>query len=121
MDDFREKLNGDMKARVKVNIYKTLLEEEKHKNKRNSAIGLSLFIVGIVSTSALYQVRDIGQPQNVRVSQGLVKTVTSRNDLPKYLEVKNAVEMDLLDDGLLKGRKLSNVKEEDFFVSDFKM
>ena len=121
MDDFREKLNGDMKARVKVNIYKTLLEEEKHKNKRNSAIGLSLFIVGIVSTSALYQVRDISQPQNVRASQGLVKTVTSRNDLPKYLEVKNAVEMDLLDDGLLKGRKLSNVKEEDFFVSDFKM
>ncbi len=121
MDDFREKLNADMKARIKVNIYKTLLEEEKHKNKRNSAIGLSLFIVGIVSTSALYQVRDISQPQNVRASQGIVKTITSRNDLPKYLEVKNTVEMDLLDDGLLKGRKLSNVKEEDFFVSDFKM
>jgi hypothetical protein len=117
MDDFREKLNTDMKARIKVNIYKTLLEEEKHKNKRNSAIGLSLFVVGIVSTSVLYQVRDISQPQNVRASQGLVKTVTSRSDMPKYLEGKNAVEMDLLNDGLLKGRELSNVKEEDLMKS----
>ena len=121
MDDFREKTNVEMKARIKVNIYKTLLEEEKHKNKRNSAIGLSLFIVGIVSTSALYQIRDISQPQNVRVSQGLVKTVSNRNDLPKYLEGRNAVEMNLFDDSLLKGKELSNVKEEDFFVSDFKM
>ena len=29
MDDFKEKINVEMKARVKVNIYKTLLEEEK--------------------------------------------------------------------------------------------
>ena len=123
MDDFREKINIDtgMKARIKVNIYKTLLEEEKHKNKRNSAIGLSLFIVGIVSTSALYQIRGINQPQSVKVSQSIVKTVMSRNKLPKYLEGKNTAEMDLLDDSLLKGRELSNVKEEDFFVSDFKM
>ncbi|MEI6856451.1 hypothetical protein [Psychrilyobacter sp.] len=121
MDDFREEINGDMKARVKVNIYKTLLWEEKHKNKRNSAIGLSLFIVGIVSTSALYQIKDHSQPQNVRVSQGFIKTVTSRNVIPKYLEGREGIEIDLLDDGLLKGRKLSNFKEEDFFVSDFKM
>ena len=123
MDDFREKINRDtgMKARIKVNIYKTLLEEEKHKNKRNSTIGLSLFIVGIVSTSALYQIRDISQPQSVRVNQGIVKTITSRSKLPKYLEGENTAEMDLLDDSLLKGRKLSNVKEEDYFVSDFKM
>lgn len=121
MDDFREKLNGDIKARIKVNIYKTLLEEEKHKNKRNSAIGLSLFIVGIVSTSALYKIKDISQPQNVKGNQGITRTITSSNNLPEYLEINNGAEMDLLDDSLLKARKLSNVKEEDFFVSDFKM
>lgn len=121
MVDFKEKINVETKARIKVNIYKTLLEEEKHKNKRNSAIGLSLFIVGIVSTSTIYQIRDISQPQNVRVNQDIVKTVSSRNALPEYLEKKNAVEMNLFDDRLLKNKKLSNVKEEDFFVSDFKM
>lgn len=121
MNEIREKIDVDMKARIKVNIYKTLLEEEKHKNKRNSAIGLSLFIVGIVSTSALYKVKDISQPQNIKGNQKFVKTASNRNNLPKYLEGKNKIEMDLLDDGLLKGRELSNVKEEDFFVSDFKM
>lgn len=121
MDDFKKNLNVEIKARVKVNIYKTLLEEEKHKNKRNSVIGLSLFIVGIVSTTALYQIRDVIQPQSVKTSQGLVQTVNNRNELPKYLKENNTVEMNLFDDSLLKGKELSNVKEEDFFVSDFKM
>jgi len=121
MDDFREKLDKDIKVRVKINIYKTLLEEEKRKNKRNGAIGLSLFIVGIVSTSALYQIKDVGQPRNVKESQGIVKTITNRNNFPKYLEEKNKTEMDIFNDSLLNGKELLNVKEEDFFVSDFKM
>lgn len=120
MNDFKEKINEDIKSRIKVNIYKTLLEEEKRKNKRNGAIGLSLFIVGIVSTSALYKIKDVGQIQNSK-SQGLVKTITNKSSLPNYLEVTNNVEMDLFDDSLLKNRELLNVKEEDFFVSDFKM
>ena len=120
MNDFKEKINEDIKSRIKVNIYKTLLEEEKRKNKRNGAIGLSLFIVGIVSTSALYKIKDVSQIQNVK-SQGLVKTITNKSSLPKYLEVTNNVEMDLFDDSLLKNKELLNVKEEDFFVSDFKM
>jgi|AYRG01.1.fsa_nt_gi hypothetical protein len=121
MNDFKEKINEDIKSRIKVNIYKTLLEEEKRKNKRNGAIGLSLFIVGIVSTSALYQVKGINQTQNTKENQGLVKTITNKSSLPKYLEITNKVEMDLFDDSLLKNKELLNVKEEDFFVSDFKM
>ena len=124
MNDFKEKLNIEVKARVKVNIYKTLLEEEKQKNKRNNVIGLSLFIVGIVSTSALYQIKDVSQPKNIGTNQGLVQTVDTEineNNLPKYLEVNNTIEMNLFDESLLEGKELSNVKEEDFFVSDFKM
>lgn len=35
------------KDRVRANIYKTLLEEEKKKNKKISMFSLSLFIVGV--------------------------------------------------------------------------
>lgn len=42
------------KERVRANIYKTLLEEEKKKNKRKSVFSLSLFLLGIF-TSSTYQ------------------------------------------------------------------
>ncbi len=112
----------EMQSRIKINIYKTLLEEEKHKNKRNTTIGLSLFIVGVVSTTALYKIKDISEPQSVNInsSQRMVKTVSRSSDnIPKYLE--RETELDILNDSVLKERKLSNMKEEDFFVSDFKM
>ena len=35
------------KERVRANIYKTLLEEEKKKSKKISVFSLSLFIVGV--------------------------------------------------------------------------
>lgn len=42
------------KERVRANIYKTLLEEEKRKNKRRGVFSLSLFVLGIF-TSSTYQ------------------------------------------------------------------
>lgn len=39
------------KERVRANIYKTLLEEEKRKNKRMSIFSVGLFFVGIVTMS----------------------------------------------------------------------
>ena len=121
MEDFKEKLNVEMKTRVKVNIYKTLLEEEKHKNKRNSAIGLSLFVVGIISTSAIYKIKDVSQSKNINTGQGIVKTVSNENNIPKYLEGNSTVELNFFDDSLLNENELSSVQEEDFFVSDFKL
>lgn len=35
------------KERVRANIYKSLLEEEKKKNKKISVFSLSLFVVGV--------------------------------------------------------------------------
>ncbi|WP_418965906.1 hypothetical protein [Cetobacterium sp.] len=35
------------KERVRANIYKTLLEEEKKKSKKISVLSLSLFVVGV--------------------------------------------------------------------------
>lgn len=40
------------KERVRLNIYKTLLEEEKRKNKRVSVLSVCLFVVGIVTMSS---------------------------------------------------------------------
>lgn len=39
------------KERVRANIYKNLLEEEKRKNKRMSAFSVGLFLVGVVTMS----------------------------------------------------------------------
>lgn len=39
------------KERVRANIYKTLLEEEKRRNKRMSIFSVGLFFVGIVTMS----------------------------------------------------------------------
>lgn len=38
------------KERVRANIYKQLLEEEKRKGKRKSYLSVSLFILGIVTS-----------------------------------------------------------------------
>ena len=46
------------KERVKLNIYKQLLEEEKRKNKRMSWISVSLFMLGIVTTSTYNVLKD---------------------------------------------------------------
>ena len=39
------------KEKVRVNIYKALLEEEKRKNKRMSIFSVGLFFVGVVTMS----------------------------------------------------------------------
>lgn len=39
------------KERVRVNVYKALLEEEKRKNKRKSYISVSVFVIGIFAGS----------------------------------------------------------------------
>ena len=39
------------KERVRANIYKTLLEEEKRKNKRMSLFSVGLFFVGVMTMS----------------------------------------------------------------------
>ncbi len=121
MNDFNKRLEEDIKAKVKVNIYKTLLEEEKQKNKRNTTIGLSLFIVGIISTSAIYQVKTESGIKNIPFEQGIVQNVEVQSNLPKYLEGNKRTEMEFFNEDVVETKILSNIKEEDFFVSDFKM
>lgn len=44
------------KDRVKANIYKNLLEEEKAKNKRYGKLSVSLFLVGVLGTTGYYNI-----------------------------------------------------------------
>jgi len=120
MNNEKTKANLDLESRVKLNIYKTLLEEEKSKNKRNTTIGLSLFVVGIVSTTTLYQIKDDSHPQKVTVNPTITKTVVTskKTTFPKYLE-SNA-DLDIFNSNILESKRMNNIKEEDFFVSDFK-
>ncbi len=39
------------KERVRIGVYKTLLEEEKNKNKRKSHLTISVFVIGIFAGS----------------------------------------------------------------------
>lgn len=39
------------KERVRLNVYKTLLKEEKEKNKKKSYLTMSVFVVGIFAGS----------------------------------------------------------------------
>lgn len=39
------------KERVRVNVYKALLEEEKRKNKRKPYLSVSVFVIGIFAGS----------------------------------------------------------------------
>lgn len=54
------------KERVRANIYKSLLEEEKKRNKRMSIFSVGLFFVGIVTMSTYNE---------------LVKTVPNNNNM----------------------------------------
>lgn len=58
------------KERVRVNVYKALLEEEKKKNKRKSYLSVSIFIIGIFAGSVYNfvltgNVQDFDQVRNI--------------------------------------------------------
>ncbi|WP_294704363.1 hypothetical protein [uncultured Fusobacterium sp.] len=63
------------KDRVKANIYKELFEEEKRKNKRKSLFSVSLFFLGIF-TSSTYQMLVRETPIESTINYAVNKSVT---------------------------------------------
>lgn len=63
------------KERVRINVYKALLEEEKRKNKRKSYLSVSVFVIGIFAGS-IYNfmpannVQEFDQVRNIAVETG---------------------------------------------------
>lgn len=70
------------KDRVKANIYKELFEQEKRKNKRKSLFSISLFFLGVF-TSSTYQmvVRETPVESTLNYALNTNKVNTKKNDL----------------------------------------
>lgn len=99
------------KERVRANIYKTLLEEEKRKNKRKSLFSLSLFVLGMF-TSSTYQMLFKETKLN-----SMDKYVINRNVSEKFLD-KNDITLDhIFSDSMFDDKKVE-INTEDLFGLD---
>lgn len=99
------------KERVRANIYKTLLEEEKRKNKRKSLFSLSLFVLGMF-TSSTYQMLFKDTSLN-----SMDKYVINRNVSEKFLD-KNDITLDhIFSDSMFDDKKVE-INTEDLFGLD---
>ncbi len=70
------------KDRVKLNVYKRLLEEEKKKSKKLVAVGASMFVIGVFSDSVFEMATETIAPQEVQVAyESEVSDRTYNNDI----------------------------------------
>lgn len=99
------------KERVRANIYKSLLEQEKRRNKKISVVSVSLFVVGIFTG----------------VSYTTIKTVVSSPKNLVAFENKNGIkkEAEFAIDDLFQNNEIK-VNRRDFdteklFVSDLQI
>lgn len=86
------------KDRVRANIYKQLLEEEKSKGKKKTLFSLSLFVLGIF-TSSTYQMITRENPLE-RVTNYAVLNKVAQNDNSKKsdLSIEHFFNNNLFDD-----------------------
>lgn len=69
------------KEKVRANIYKALLEEEKIKNKRMSIFSIGLFFVGVVTMSTYNSLVNTVSDNNINISNNFVASSETRSGL----------------------------------------
>ena len=90
------------KEKVRANIYKALLEEEKRKNKRMSIFSIGLFFVGIVTMSTY---------------NSLVKSVpNNENNVVASGEVREALLSSIYDNSSVIGTKTTQLNPDELFI-----
>ena len=91
------------KEKVRANIYKALLEEEKRKNKRMSIFSIGLFFVGIVTMSTY---------------NSLVKTVPNpdTNNFVVSGEAREALMSSIYDNSSVIGTKTTQLNPDELFI-----
>ncbi len=89
------------KEKVRANIYKALLEEEKRKNKRMSIFSIGLFFVGIVTMSTY---------------NSLVKSVPNENNIVASGEVREALLSSIYDNSSVIGTKTTQLNPDELFI-----
>ena len=94
------------KERVRSNIYKALLEEEKRRNKRMSIFSVGLFFVGIVTMSTYNSlVKNIPSP-DVNANTVAVTTKVNREEL-----ITN-----MYDSSNVAGKKTIELNPDELFI-----
>lgn len=94
------------KEKVRANIYKALLEEEKRKNKRMSIFSIGLFFVGIVTMST-YNSLVKSVPNN---------EVNNENNIVASGEVREALLSSIYDNSSVIGTKTTQLNSDELFI-----
>ena len=94
------------KEKVRANIYKALLEEEKRKNKRMSIFSIGLFFVGIVTMSTYNSlVKSVPNPD-----------MSSSNNIVASGEVREALLSSIYDNSSVIGTKTTQLNPDELFI-----
>ena len=94
------------KEKVRANIYKALLEEEKRKNKRMSIFSVGLFFVGIVTMSTYNSlVKSVPNPD-----------MSSGNNIVASGEVREALLTSIYDNSSVVGTKKTQLNPDELFI-----
>ena len=92
------------KEKVRANIYKALLEEEKRKNKRMSIFSVGLFFVGVVTMST-YNSLVNSVPNHEINSAGVIST-----------DKREALMSSIYDDSSVIGTKTTQLNPDELFI-----
>lgn len=95
------------KDRVKLNVYKQLLEEEKKKNKRISAVSISLFVFGVFASSTYHVIIQKTAPEDAYI-KGYVNSVKDK----ETMTIEHIFEKRLVEDKKLE------MNADEFFALD---
>lgn len=99
------------KDRVKLNIYKQLLEEEKKKNKRISTVSISLFVFGIFASSTYHLVIQKTAPGGTPYIKSFVNAEKDKD----MMMIEHIFEKKLVDD------KKRDINADEFFALDIQI
>ena len=94
------------KEKVRANIYKALLEEEKRRNKRMSIFSIGLFFVGIVTMST-YNSLVKSVPNN---------EVNNENNIVASGQVREALLTSIYDNSSVIGTKTTQLNPDELFI-----
>ena len=94
------------KEKVRANIYKALLEEEKRRNKRMSIFSVGLFFVGIVTMSTYNSlVKSVPNPD-----------INNGNNVVASGEAREALMSSIYDDSGVVNKKITQLNPDELFI-----
>ena len=94
------------KEKVRANIYKALLEEEKRRNKRMSIFSVGLFFVGIVTMSTYNSlVKSVPNPD-----------INNGNNVVASRQVREALLTSIYDNTSVIGTKTTQLNPDELFI-----